>query len=191
MTMRGNLIDIVELDINKIFPFLANCSNYNTVENYQIERKADREYFDNEIAEIARRIVGRIVNDKAYDYHMHNYLNKNTIKMVEDLIDTYGIDAIKFALDFMSGYDEPVYNFNMKDYNLKKKETFLERLEWIKNSSGMWYAMDSSGKIGMAYLEEPTKKQAKYQRTKNDMFIVFLSFRDFKEYKVDESELKI
>ncbi|MBO0558972.1 hypothetical protein EXQ37_03815 [Clostridium botulinum] len=70
-----------------------------------------------------------------------------------------------------------------------KKFGLIEALEFIKNREGIYYAVNNSGEREYDFVDKPTKKQAKYQRVKNGRRTVFLSFKDWKEYIVNENEL--
>lgn len=77
----------------------------------------------------------------------------------------------------------------MKDNAFLQNMSFEDVLKWMKTVTGIYYAVANDGTKGMIYLDKPTKKQAKYQRQRNGKRIVFLSFKDWKEYSVSENEL--
>lgn len=77
----------------------------------------------------------------------------------------------------------------MKDSAFFKNMSFEDILKWIQSVNGIYYAVANDGTKGMAYLDKPTKKQAKYQRQRNGKRIVFLSFKYWKEYSICENEL--
>lgn len=70
-------------------------------------------------------------------------------------------------------------------YSSKK---LISIYNWIKNRSGIYYAIDNSGTKTWDFVDKPTKKQAIYQRRKGRR-IAFLSFSDFTEYIISENEL--
>lgn len=64
-----------------------------------------------------------------------------------------------------------------------------EQIDWVNHTQGIYYAVDNQGNRVWDFVDEkPTLKQAKYQRKKGRR-IVFLNFKDWKEYIVNESEL--
>lgn len=70
-------------------------------------------------------------------------------------------------------------------YNNKSLRSIYD---WIKNRNGIYYAINTNGSKTWDYIDRPTKKQALYQRRKGRR-IAFLSFRDFKEYIIDNDDL--
>lgn len=179
---QGNLIDTIEFDNNELGNFLiSKISSYN---GFSVSRYAERNYFKGQQLELFKQILW------ATGYR-GTLLTPRDINVVEDIFNNNTLEQIKFALDFKNYvYDDISLNFTMSDASKLRNLNFYQVLEWVKNSDGIWYAMDDKGNRGMTYLEEPTKKQAKYQRTKNGKRIVFLSFKDWKEHLVLEDELK-
>lgn len=180
---NGTLIDVIEFDDDDLYSFcVSKVSSYN---EFDIARKSEREYFKGEELELFHKI--------RFALHKYgSYITKKDIEEIDTIIKNNDLEVLKFVLDFKDfGYSEYVnYNFSLKEQSKLRGLNLFDVLEWVKTNHGFWYAVDNKGDRGMAYLEEPTKKQAQYQRTKNGMRIVFLSFKDFKEYLVEESKLK-
>ncbi|MCR1848240.1 hypothetical protein NSA42_03020 [Paeniclostridium sordellii] len=181
---EGNLIETLELNPD-LLTFISYANSGAFIDDRIIERKKDREYFGEDY-DIAKETLRRL---HSTELTQNRCLNPKNIKLIESIFNKYGLNVIKFVLQFSDGNDFK-YDFTMEDYWEKKKENFINKLEWVSYSTGIWYAIDDKGNKGMAYLKEPTKKQAKYQRTKNGKRIVFLSFKDWKEHLVLEDELK-
>lgn len=180
---NGNIIDVIEFTDKDLYEFcIDRVSSYN---EFSISRKAEREYFKGEELELFHKL--RFALNKC-----GSYITKKEIEEIDVIIKNYDLEVLKFVLDFKDfGYSDYLrYQFPMKEQSKYRNMNLFEALEWVKNTHGIWYAIDNKGNRGMAYLEEPTKKQAQYQRTKNGMKIVYLSFKDFKEYLVEESKLK-
>lgn len=112
------------------------------------------------------------------------YSDENIIKEIENIYKTYTIEEIEFALNFMDFLTKGFVT--MKDYFRVKKMKLIDILKWIKNSEGIYFAVSNDGTRGMVYLEKPKKSQVEYQRKKNGKRIVFLSFKDWKEYLMNE-----
>ncbi|MBU3176113.1 hypothetical protein KPL47_06990 [Clostridium estertheticum] len=176
---NGNLIDTIEFAQGDLWNFYqTKNNNYN---DFTIARKKDREHFKGKELVLMKRIM-----DLVNDY----YFGEDTIKDIETIFKEYTVEEIEFALSFKNyAYNESTYNFAMKEYFKIKNMSFYEILKWIKDCKGIYYAVSNDNVKGMAYLEMPTKKQAKYQRQSNSKRIVFLNFRDWKEYIVNETEL--
>ena len=179
---EGNLIDTIEFDNNELGNFLiSKISSYN---GFSVSRYAERNHFKGQQLQLFKQILW------ATGYR-GELITPENIKTIEDIFENNTFSQIKFALGLKNYiYDELNLNFTMSDSSKIKKLNFYQILEWTHISPGIWYAIDDKGNKGMTYLEEPTKKQAKYQRTKNGKRIVFLSFKDWKEYLVLEDELK-
>lgn len=176
---NGNLIDVIEFSKGDLWNFYMFKNNYCT--DLTIARKKDREYFKGKELELAKRML-YVFNDY--------YFDENTVKDIETLFKKYTVEEIEFALNLKdNSYHQTEYNLSMRDYNEVKRMKFSDILNWIKNSEGIYYAVSNDGIKGMTFLEKPTKKQAKYQRQHNGKRIIFLNFRDWKEYLVNESEL--
>ncbi|GAA0863521.1 hypothetical protein [Paraclostridium tenue] len=179
---QGNLIDTIEFDNNELGNFLiSKISSYN---GFSVSRYAERHYFKGQQLELFKQILW------ATGYG-GDLLTPENIKTIEDIFKNNTLPQIKFALNLKNYiYDDISLNFSMSDSSKIKNLNFYQILEWTSTSPGIWYAIDDKGNKGMAYLKEPTKKQAKYQRSKNGKRIVFLSFKDWKEHLVLEDELK-
>lgn len=179
---QGNLIDIIEFDDNELGNFLI--SKINSYSGFSVSRYAERNYFTDQQLELFKKILCAIG-------YRGTLLTPTDINVVENIFNNNTLEQIKFALDFKNYvYDDISLNFSLSDSSKFKNLNFYHILEWTNTSPGIWYAIDDKGNKGMAYLKEPTKKQAKYQRTKNGKRIVFLSFKDWKEHLVLEDDLK-
>jgi hypothetical protein len=175
----GNLIDTIEFCQGDLWNFYQMRNN--SCNDLTIARKKDRDHFKGKELELMKRIM-YLFNDY--------YFDENTIKDIETIFREYTVEEIEFALSFKNyAYNECNYNFSMEEYFKIKEMSFYDLLKWVKDCEGIYYAVSNNSIKGMAYLKRPTKKQAKYQRQKNDKRIVFLNFRDWKEYIVNESEL--
>ncbi|MFQ9249240.1 MAG: hypothetical protein ACLR3R_18485 [Clostridium paraputrificum] len=177
----GNLIDCVELpqrDLLELYMIKnTNCSNI------LISKKEIRDYFNSGDIELKDSLLNNVF--------FQSKLDRNLIDSIEYIIKKYTKDEINFALTIKNYCDDEVTFFlTMKDYNMLKSMNFYEVLKWIRRIDGIYYCVANDGSKGMVYLERPTKKQAKYQRQKNGKRIVFLSFRDWKEYDISENELR-
>lgn len=180
---NGTLIDVIEFTDNDLYEFCV--SKVSSYKEFDIVRKAEREYFKGEELEIFHKL--RFALNK---YGI--YITKKEIDEMDVIIKNNDLEVLKFVLDFKDfGYSNYLrYQFPMQEKSKYTCMNFFDVLEWVKNTHGIWYAVDNKGNRGMTYSEKPTKKQAQYQRTKNGMRIVYLSFKDFKEYLVEENELK-
>ena len=177
---EGKLIDVIELSQKDFWEFYMYKNNgYSCID---VARKSDREYFSGERLELAKKIITIAYKE---------YFSINTIKKIEKLFEQYTTNQIKFALEFKDYfYGVSKYRFIGEDEKFICKLDFTQVLEYLKSKGGFWYAVDSNGRKGMAYLNHPTKKQIRYQKSKNKMVIVFLNFEDMKEYSIIDDKLK-
>lgn len=175
---NGNIIDVIELPQDDLWRFYMYKNNgYCCID---VARKSDREYFSGERLELAKQII-------TVDYQ--EYFSINTIKRIEKIFEEYTTDQIKFALEFNDYfYKLSKYKFIGEDEKFISKLNFIQVLEYLKSKGGFWYAIDSNCRKGMAYLNHPTEKQIKYQKSKNNMNIVFLNFEDIKEYAIEDDK---
>lgn len=175
----GNIIDTIELSQEDLWNFYMHKNNGFIC--FDIARKSDREYFSGDRLETAKRIVN-LIEDRYFDII--------TIKQIEEILRDYTLEQINFAIDFKNySYDIPNYMFFGEDDIFIKGLKFIDILVYFKSKNGFWYAIDDKGNRGMAYLNEPTKKQIKYQMNKHGKKIVYFNFIDCKEYRVNEDEL--
>lgn len=177
---NGNLIDVIEFEPHELDMFCKHMAYYKC-NGFKVARKEDREYFKGEKLKLAKKILFNL-QCEIFDDGIRELIN--------NIFNLYTEEQINFALNFKDYfYNESIYRFSISDYHYISKKNFINILDWIKESKGFWYAIDDNGKKGMAYLNQPTKKQALYQKNKNKMKIVFLNFQDMKEYAVDEDVL--
>lgn len=177
---NGNIIDTIEFSQNDLWDFYVYKNNWSI--DFDIARKKDREYFKGDELELAKKMINLIDN---------NYFGLDKIKNIETIFFNYTKDQINFAINFKDYfYNISNYIFYGDEENFIRSLSFIDILEYIKSNNGFWYTIDDQGKIGMAYLKEPTRKQAKYQRIKNDKRIIFFDFKDCKEFLVSENSLK-
>lgn len=176
---NGNLVDVIEFNQKDLWDFYMFQNNWGT--DLRLARKKDREHFSGKELKLVKRML-YLFNDC--------YFDDNVVREFQNMFDTYTVEEIEFALDFKNYYHNESQAFlTMEDFCKVKRMKFSDVLEWIKSSEGIYYAVANDGTKGMTYLEKPTKQQAKYQRQKNGKRIVFLSFKTWKEYEVNESEL--
>lgn len=177
---NGNIIDYVEFSSKDLMEFyLLKNNGYHDI---RTSRKSIKDYFNVGNKELKIKLLNHIF----YQYRLDN----NLVKFIDSIITTYSDDELKFALSLKNyEYDECNFILNMKDNAFLKNMSFEDVLKWMRSVNGIYYAVANDGTKGMAYLDKPTKKQAKYQRQKNGKRIVFLSFKDWKEYSISENEL--
>lgn len=177
---NGNLIDCVEFTPKDLMDFYIMKNNM--CNDIRTARKKIKDYFSMGNIELKKKLLNII-------FYQHK-LDENLINRIESIITTYTEDELHFAFSLKDYFcDDCKLKFNMKDYFFFKNMSFLEVLKWIQSVNGIYYAVANDGTKGMSYLDKPTKKQAKYQRQKNSKRIVFLSFKDWKEYSISENEL--
>lgn len=96
-------------------------------------------------------------------------------------------EKLEYALDMSypqrSGF---IVALNSK---YRRKYSFIEALRFIEERTGIYYAVDNQGNKCWDFIDKPTLKQYKYQLKKGRR-TVFLSFKDWKEYLINEEDLK-
>ena len=177
---NGNIIDYVEFSSKDLMEFyLLKNNGYHDI---RTARKCIKDYFN---------IGNKELKFKLLDHIFYNYrLNNDLVNYIESIITTYSDDELNFAFSLKNYvYNECNFILSMKDNSFFQNMSFQDVLRWMKTIPGIYYAVANDGTKGMLYLDKPTKKQAKYQRQRNDKRIVFLSFKDWKEYSISENEL--
>ncbi|MGG7212082.1 hypothetical protein ACQPUY_00540 [Clostridium nigeriense] len=177
---NGNIIDCVEFSQKDLMEFYIFKNNgYHDI---RTARKSIKDYFNVGNKELKIKLLNHIF----YQYTLNNDL----VNSIESIITTYNEDELNFAFSIKNYvWNECKFQLSMQDSSFFKNMSFEEVLKWIQSVNGIYYAVANDGTKGMAYLDKPTKKQAKYQRQKNGKRIVFLSFKDWKEYSISENEL--
>ncbi|WP_088186363.1 hypothetical protein [Desulfosporosinus sp. FKA] len=118
-------------------------------------------------------------------------LELNFIKNCLTLIDLYGLEFLEKTLDFMKKHKLHLYSFPFNDQKKAHQFNFNDRLNFFceRKNNGIYFSAYTNGGVRIIYEETPTKKQAKYQRLKNDCHIEFMKLPEFKLWKVSEGEL--
>lgn len=125
-----------------------------------------------------------------------NYSNKNDvnsfdteedIKFFKDLL-KMPKEKINFALE-LSDSQTPGFYVSANSPYFRMKFTFKEALKFIDDRPGIYYTVTNLGRRRWSFIDKPTLKQYRYQLNKNGERTVFLSFKDWKEYIVTESDL--
>lgn len=173
---RGNLIDSIELSDDDLVNLCMYKGNY--YQGLDVAIKSDREKFKDDELKLFKAMIKK-------SEMFRGCIAKDEIDLASYIFKNFTKEQIKFALEFKNYiYNTLNYDFYSNDEVLMTEKNFLQVLEWIKNSEGFYYAIDDFGDKGMAYINTPTGKQAKYQSQKHNKRIVFLSFNDWKEYLV-------
>ncbi|NEZ80357.1 hypothetical protein EXM60_14515 [Clostridium botulinum] len=180
---KGNLVDIREFSDNDLFSFISIKIRNN--DSLGIARKKDLECFSKEELELINDIMYYlfITGDHSFSW----FTNKET-KIFQRIFAESTKEELKFALE-LTNYDQYAFNINLKSKYAFMKFNFSEALEFIKSRDGIYYAVNNNGERAYDFVDKPTKKQVKYQRVKNGRRTVFFSFKDWKEYIVNEEEL--
>lgn len=178
----GKLIDSIEFTKDDLWRFCIEKGN--SYRGLDVAIKADREYFKGEELELFKEMI-----EKSGIFRL--CISRDEIDIVNYIFKRFTYKQIKFGLGFKNYiYNTLNYNFYSNDEVLMIEKNFIQVLDWINSSEGFYYAIDNDGDKGMAYINKPTLKQAKYQRQKHNKRIVFFSFNDWKEHLVSEYELK-
>ena len=179
---NGNLIDTIEFSDVELWNFCLD--KVNSYQSFDIMIKYDREYFKGEKKKLFYSIA------IALNYHL-GFITIKEVKEIDRLFEKYSLEQLRFASKFKDYLSEEVYlyEFSHKEKSYFDNKKLIDILEWTNNTSGFWYSVGDNGRVGRGYLNKPTKHQARYQRTKYGKKIVYLSFKDWKEYLINESEL--
>lgn len=97
-------------------------------------------------------------------------------------------EILEMALEM--SHPQQYYFITSLNSHYRKKYSFIEAIRFIEGHEGIYYVVDNEGNKTWDFVDKPTLKQYKYQVKKNGRRTVFLSFKDWKEYIVNESDLK-
>lgn len=185
---KGNLIDIREFENEDLFNFIHYQTNYN--KSLSVARKKDIECFQEDELKIIDDIITFSKLKYTYgesdkDFYWFTYKESQIFK---EIFETVPKQDLKFALELVND-GQGAFNTSLKSEYAFKKFGLIEALEFIKSRKGIYYAVNNNGERAYDFVDKPTKKQVKYQRVKNGRRTVFLNFKDWKEYIVNEEEL--
>lgn len=178
---KGNLIDC------RVLPEWVAKVAYESVLNYGGIKEVSRaEYyygFSDEQWEFIKLIYK---NPKGYYFYDNNFM-----EYCKCLFEKNPIEKLLLAASLSKETYCMKGNLNVHPTSefFGKKFDFEEALKFIEERPGIYYAVDKQGRRTYDFVDKPTKRQASYQRNKNGYRVVFLSFRDWKEYVVDEEQL--
>ncbi|EGT5649348.1 baseplate wedge protein 53 [Clostridium botulinum] len=185
---NGNLIDIREFQGEDLFNFIHYQTNFHKA--LSVARKKDVECFSKDEIKIINDIINLSKLRCAYgesDREFYWFTDEES-KIFKEIFETVPKQDLKFALE-LTNKGHGAFNTSLKSEYSHKKFSLIEALKFIKNRDGIYYTVNNNGKRIYDFVDKPTKKQVKYQRVKNGNRTVFLSFRDWSEYIVDEDEL--
>ncbi|NHI49107.1 hypothetical protein FDE94_14925 [Clostridium botulinum] len=185
---NGNLIDIREFQGEDLFNFIHYQTNFHKA--LSVARKKDVECFSKDELKIIDDIINLSKLRCAYgesDRDFYWFADEES-KIFKEIFETVPKQDLKFALE-LTNKGKGAFNTSFKSEYSHKKFGLIEALKFIKNRDGIYYTVNNNGKRVYDFVDKPTKKQVKYQRVKNGDRTVFLSFRDWSEYIVDEDEL--
>lgn len=185
----GNLIDVREFDNEAMYNFMHYQVNFNNA--LSVARKADLEIFTNDQLNIIQQIITYTKLQCAYGNNSDEiyWFTEKEVTFFKELFNKLSIETIGMAINLMNGC-QPAFNTSLKSEYALKKFSFKEALKFIQNREGIYYTVNNNGKRIYDFVDKPTKKQVVYQRKKNGNRTVFLSFKDWKEYIIDENEIK-
>lgn len=193
---NGTLIDVREFSENDMFAFIHQQTN--NAKALSVARIKDLNIFSDEELVIVEKLIDYSIYKSLYstnrDTAMFYWFTKIEANKIRKFLDKFdgNYNIISFALDlampvildgessFKTRIGAPYFNYKL---------TLGEALDFIKNRDGIYYTVNNNGERVYDFVDMPTKKQVKYQRTKNSNRTVFLNFKDWKEYIIDESEL--
>ena len=172
----GNLIDAREFTKDEMAMFIGIM--YNTHSDVSIARAKDRNDFTDEQLKLIQRVVTgvEIENGVIVGRERVNFFSKKDVDYFKQLFKDCSTDLIEFVL---------YVNKRMVSYN-----SFQSMIELVRHKTGIFYTVDNKGTMHHIYSDTPKLRQYKYQFRKYGRRIVFLNFKDWKEYIVNESDLK-
>lgn len=192
----GNIINIREFSDDVLFDFINQQTNSNKA--LLVAKIKDLNMFNEEEIEIIQRIIDYSIYKQFYldnkDEQRFYWFRENEANKFRNFLDKFNgnYSMLNFALDLCMGvFSEGSYVFNtsLKSQYAFKKFTLSEALNFIENRDGIYYTVNNNGKRVYDFVDKPTKKQVKYQRTKNGNRTVFFNFKNWKEYLLSEDEL--
>jgi hypothetical protein len=111
----------------------------------------------------------------------------NEIKQVRHLLDTHGESRLVFALDMSESSRHRMGQallVSSKSPYYSKHFSFDEAIEFLSGRDGVYYATNSEGVRCYDFIDMPNKKQISNQVKKDGYHVVFLNFKDGKEYEI-------
>ena len=185
---KGNLIDIKEFTGEDLFNFVHYQTNFNKA--LSVARKKDIEIFSSDELKIIYDIITLSKLRCCYGNGKQEFywFTNEEANFFKKIFKEVPKEKLKFAL-ILANNGKTAFNTNLKSEYYFKKFSLSEALDFIKNRDGIYYAVNNNGERTYDFVDKPTKKQVKYQRVKNGRRTVFLNFRDWIEYIVNEDEL--
>lgn len=181
-----NIIDVRRFGDDELSMFL--CNMWNEYKQIEIARKKHREQFSEEQLELIHRIIINSAGWRAYESEKElSFILDEDVELFKEILKE-PIEKIEFALKLANPM-EGSFNVQLASPYSRMKLNFLQALEFINNREGIYYTVTNEGKRRWDFVDKPTLKQYRYQLQKNGERTVFLSFKDWKEYLVNESDL--
>ncbi|WP_154826931.1 hypothetical protein [Clostridium butyricum] len=136
-----------------------------------------------------------IKKDDDFDFYpkfAYANINDEDVALLKELFNgpRERLELIK-NLRYSSYYNKPSFWILSPDGHTSityDKNSLKSIYNWINSRDGIYYSINNNNSKTWDFVDRPSKKQAIYQRRKGRR-IVFLSFRDFKEYIINEYEL--
>lgn len=104
----------------------------------------------------------------------------------KELFDNHGYTRIKMALDMSMScqFGGQCFYVTPQSPYFSKRFDFRGALEFLATRKRFYYAVNSEGERRYDFVDEPTKKQITYQKSKNGNATVFLDLDNGKEYNI-------
>lgn len=185
---KGNIIDVREFNTEDLFNFIHNQTNGNKA--LSVARKKDIECFSKDELNTIDDILtlSRLRCNYGQTSQEFYWFTNQEAKIFKKIFKEISKEELRFALELIN-WGQNAFNTSLKSKYAFKKFSFKRALEFIRNRNGMYYTINNNGERQYDFVDKPTKKQVKYQRTRNGNRTVFLNFTDWKEYIVIEDEI--
>ncbi|KOY12592.1 hypothetical protein [Paenibacillus xylanivorans] len=111
---------------------------------------------------------------------------QDDIVSIKELFDNYGYTRITMALNMSEScqFGGQCFYVTPQSPYFSKRFDFREALAFLADRKRFYYAVNSEGKRSYDFVDEPTKKQVTYQRSKNGNATVFLDLDNGEEYNI-------
>lgn len=179
---NGNLIDIREFNNKDLAMFIG--TKINNSEALDVARKEQLESFTDEDLILLKDVLTTL-NWTSGEYRGH--IENKHLEFFKNIL-SMNKSKLSFIMSILN-YHTGGFNTSWDSPYSRRSFTFTEALEFVESREGIYYTVDNNGKRIWDFVDKPTKKQYKYQLTKNGHRTVFLNFKDWKEYLIEEKDL--
>lgn len=181
-----NIIDIKEFDGVVLSMFLFNMWNAERVTD--IMRRKYREQFTEEELKLINKII--VLQERFEPLKQSRkveFFTDDDIELFKKVL-REPVENIKFAFEIADPHGK-YFNLSPGVSHSKFRFDFFEAIDFINSRPGIYYTTNSEGQKVRDFVDRPTLSQYSRRLENHGEILIFLSFKDWKEYIVNESDL--